>query len=53
MNIKGFKIILGLVDQHAYAVLDLRKFEDKRLLLVKNPWTKFRWKGRYSEKDLK
>jgi calpain-7 len=32
-------------------VLDLRKFEDKRLLLLKNPWTHLRWKGRYSEKD--
>ncbi|CAD5221634.1 unnamed protein product [Bursaphelenchus xylophilus] len=41
----------GLVDSHAYAVLDLRKFENKKLLLVKNPWTHLRWKGRYSEKD--
>ncbi|TKR68110.1 hypothetical protein L596_024143 [Steinernema carpocapsae] len=42
----------GLVDAHAYAVLDLRKFQDKRMLLVKNPWTHLRWKGRYSEKDV-
>lgn len=41
----------GLVDCHAYAVLDLRKVQGKRLLLVKNPWTHLRWKGRYSEKD--
>ncbi|CAD5215688.1 unnamed protein product [Bursaphelenchus okinawaensis] len=41
----------GLVDSHAYAVLDLRKFKDKKLLLLKNPWTHLRWKGRYSEKD--
>ncbi|KAI6177264.1 hypothetical protein M3Y97_00888000 [Aphelenchoides bicaudatus] len=41
----------GLVDSHAYAVLDLRKFQEKRLLLLKNPWTHLRWKGRYSEKD--
>uniref|UniRef100_A0A0N5AV39 Calpain catalytic domain-containing protein n=1 Tax=Syphacia muris TaxID=451379 RepID=A0A0N5AV39_9BILA len=41
----------GLVDCHAYAVLDLRKALGKRLLLVKNPWTHLRWKGRYSEKD--
>ncbi|VDK47729.1 unnamed protein product [Gongylonema pulchrum] len=26
--------------------------QGKRLLLVKNPWTHLRWKGRYSEKDL-
>uniref|UniRef100_A0A915CQ69 Calpain catalytic domain-containing protein n=1 Tax=Ditylenchus dipsaci TaxID=166011 RepID=A0A915CQ69_9BILA len=42
----------GLVEAHAYAVLDLRKFENKRLLLVKNPWTHLRWKGRFSEKDV-
>uniref|UniRef100_A0AAF5PQX5 Calpain catalytic domain-containing protein n=1 Tax=Wuchereria bancrofti TaxID=6293 RepID=A0AAF5PQX5_WUCBA len=41
----------GLVDAHAYAVLDLRKIEDKQLLMLKNPWTHLRWKGRYSEKD--
>ncbi|KAK0417934.1 hypothetical protein QR680_013287 [Steinernema hermaphroditum] len=41
----------GLVDAHAYAVLDLRKYEDRRMLLVKNPWTHLRWKGRYSERD--
>ncbi|KAL7070935.1 hypothetical protein ACQ4LE_010125 [Meloidogyne hapla] len=42
----------GLVDAHAYAVLDLRKIDGKCLLLVKNPWTHLRWKGRYSESDL-
>ncbi|VDM96021.1 unnamed protein product [Thelazia callipaeda] len=41
----------GLVDAHAYAVLDLRKIQNKRLLMLKNPWTHLRWKGRFSEKD--
>uniref|UniRef100_A0A914VRZ6 Calpain catalytic domain-containing protein n=1 Tax=Plectus sambesii TaxID=2011161 RepID=A0A914VRZ6_9BILA len=41
----------GLVEQHAYALLDLRKVQGKRMLLVKNPWTHLRWKGRYSERD--
>ncbi|VDD97935.1 unnamed protein product, partial [Enterobius vermicularis] len=41
----------GLVDCHAYAVLDLREVLGKRLLLLKNPWTHLRWKGNYSEKD--
>lgn len=41
----------GLVETHAYAVLDLRKVQGKRLLQLKNPWTHLRWKGRYSEKD--
>ncbi|KAI6239086.1 Calpain, protein [Aphelenchoides fujianensis] len=35
----------GLVESHAYAVLDLRKFKDKRLLLCKNPWTHIRLEG--------
>ncbi|KAL3117060.1 hypothetical protein niasHT_007463 [Heterodera trifolii] len=42
----------GLVDAHAYAVLDLRKVDGKRLFLLKNPWTHLRWKGRFSEKDV-
>ncbi|KAI6235091.1 hypothetical protein M3Y95_00014500 [Aphelenchoides besseyi] len=41
----------GLVECHAYAVLDLRKHQNKRLMLLKNPWSHIRWKGRYSEKD--
>ncbi|PAV79517.1 hypothetical protein WR25_08319 [Diploscapter pachys] len=43
----------GLVDSHAYALLDLRKIDGKRLLMVKNPWTHLRWKGRFSENDVK
>ncbi|CAD6188097.1 unnamed protein product [Caenorhabditis auriculariae] len=42
----------GLVETHAYAVLDLRRIDEKRLLKLKNPWTHLRWKGRFSEKDL-
>ncbi|CAI4228878.1 unnamed protein product [Auanema sp. JU1783] len=42
----------GLVDCHAYAVLDLRKVEGHKLLMVKNPWTHLRWKGKFSENDL-
>ncbi|MFH4979885.1 hypothetical protein AB6A40_006594, partial [Gnathostoma spinigerum] len=41
----------GLVECHAYAVLDMRNVQGKRLLMLKNPWTHLRWKGRYSEKD--
>ena len=42
----------GLVDAHAYAVLDMRSVDGKCLFLVKNPWTHLRWKGRFSENDL-
>ncbi|XP_033331848.2 calpain-7 [Megalopta genalis] len=41
----------GLVPSHAYAVLDVRKINDERLLLLKNPWSHLRWKGNYSELD--
>ncbi|XP_031826247.1 calpain-7 [Nomia melanderi] len=41
----------GLVPSHAYAVLDVRKVNDERLLLLKNPWSHLRWKGNYSELD--
>lgn len=42
----------GLVDCHAYAMLDVRQVGDKRLFLLKNPWNHLRWKGRYSERDV-
>lgn len=42
----------GLVPTHAYAVLDIRKFKDKRLFQLKNPWSHLRWKGNYSEYDV-
>ncbi|XP_028403793.1 calpain-7-like isoform X2 [Dendronephthya gigantea] len=41
----------GLVPTHAYAVLDIRKIKNFRLLQLKNPWTHLRWKGNFSEKD--
>ncbi|XP_054847839.1 calpain-7 isoform X1 [Eublepharis macularius] len=43
----------GLVPTHAYAVLDIREYKGHRFLLLKNPWSHLRWKGRYSENDLK
>lgn len=42
----------GLVSTHAYAVLDIRKFKDKKLFQLKNPWSHIRWKGKYSEYDV-
>ncbi|TGZ60780.1 hypothetical protein CRM22_008339 [Opisthorchis felineus] len=41
----------GLVPSHAYAMLDIREIDDKRLLLLKNPWSHLRWKGNFSEQD--
>lgn len=39
---------LGISPSHAYAVLDVVQVFGKRLLQVKNPWTKKRWRGKYS-----
>ncbi|CEF63902.1 Calpain-7 [Strongyloides ratti] len=41
----------GLVELHAYAVLDLRDIDGLKLLKLKNPWTHFEWKGNYSDTD--
>ncbi|XP_042535846.1 calpain-7 isoform X2 [Dipodomys spectabilis] len=43
----------GLVPTHAYAVLDIREFKGLRFIQLKNPWSHLRWKGRYSENDIK
>ncbi|KAL0482137.1 hypothetical protein AKO1_013358 [Acrasis kona] len=43
---------MGLHACHAYAVLDVRTLQDgTRLLQLKNPWTRNRWKGKYSPDD--
>jgi calpain-7 len=41
----------GLVDTHAYAVLDIRRFNDMKLFQLKNPWSHLKWKGNFSEND--
>ena len=38
----------GLVPTHAYAVLDMREIRGKRLLKLKNPWSRVSWRGHYS-----
>ncbi|CAG2117482.1 unnamed protein product, partial [Medioppia subpectinata] len=42
----------GLVATHAYALLDIKAVQNKRLFLLKNPWSHLRWKGNYSERDV-
>ncbi|XP_044253389.1 calpain-7-like [Tribolium madens] len=43
----------GLVPTHAYALMDARTVDGVRLLKLKNPWSHLRWRGRYSELDVK
>ncbi|KZF25017.1 PALB protein [Xylona heveae TC161] len=43
---------LGLSGQHDYAVLDLKEVGNRRLFLVKNPWSEgTTWKGRVPESE--
>ena len=41
----------GLVPTHAYAVLQVREVGGVKLLQLKNPWARLRWKGAYSVHD--
>ncbi|GAB1598086.1 calpain-7-like [Argonauta hians] len=43
----------GLVPSHAYAMLDIREVKGRRLFQLKNPWNHLRWKGKFSENDVK
>lgn len=42
---------VGLVGHHAYGVLEIVECEGHRLMLVKNPWGHFSWKGKFSYGD--
>ena len=42
---------IGLVGCHAYGVLEIVECEGHRLMLVKNPWGHFRWKGEFAYGD--
>ncbi|RHY32781.1 hypothetical protein DYB32_002251 [Aphanomyces invadans] len=43
---------VGLVPSHAYAVLNVVETTSTRLLLVKNPWNRKRWRGPYGMDDV-
>ena len=42
---------IGLVGCHAYGVLEIVEFNGLRMMLVKNPWGHFRYRGKYSVED--
>lgn len=44
---------VGLVSNHAYAILEIMEYKNTRLLMVKNPWGYFRYKGKFSVDDHK
>ena len=41
----------GLVDSHAYSILDIQKVDGEWVLKIMNPWGKFEWNGKYSDQD--
>jgi hypothetical protein len=41
----------GLVDGHAYSILDMKSVDGEWIVKLKNPWGKFEWSGKYSDAD--
>ena len=39
---------IGLASNHAYGIIKCIEYEGTKLVLIKNPWGKFIWKGKYS-----
>ncbi|MES1907875.1 MAG: hypothetical protein MHM6MM_000909 [Cercozoa sp. M6MM] len=42
---------LGIVQGHAYAILQVREVDGHRLIQLKNPWARTEWKGTWSDGD--
>ncbi|KAK7201395.1 calpain protease-like protein [Novymonas esmeraldas] len=42
---------LGLASGHAYAVLDMQEVGAERVMLLRNPWGKQEWSGKYGRRD--
>ena len=44
---------LGIVEGHAYAILDAQEVEGNLLVQLRNPWGRTEWKGEWSDLDTK
>ena len=42
---------VGLVENHAYTLLDCRTVDNIRLVKIRNPWGSGEWNGKYSDND--
>lgn len=40
---------LGLLNNHAYSILDLKQVDGQRLVKLRNPWGSLVWSGKYSD----
>jgi hypothetical protein len=42
----------GILQGHAYSLLEVREVEKCRLIKIRNPWGRGEWKGDWSDKDV-
>jgi calpain-15 len=42
---------MGLVEDHCYSLLDIREVQGHKLCLLRNPWSRFEWKGDWSDQS--
>jgi len=47
----SIKTELGIVEGHAYAVLDVEEIDGVRLIQLRNPWGDSEWSGEWSDYD--
>lgn len=45
----GVKKIQGIVNNHAYSLLNVYEHENRNIYKIRNPWGKFEWKGQYHD----
>eukprot|EP01130_Rhizamoeba_saxonica_P002364 TRINITY_DN12184_c0_g1_i1.p1 TRINITY_DN12184_c0_g1~~TRINITY_DN12184_c0_g1_i1.p1 ORF type:complete len:959 (+),score=191.59 TRINITY_DN12184_c0_g1_i1:30-2879(+) len=48
-SITGLHSDMGIIVNHAYSIIKCVELEGNRLLLIRNPWGKFEWTGRWSD----
>ena len=44
-------IIIGLLPGHAYSLLQVKEYQNNKLVCLRNPWGQFEWQGDWSDKS--